>query len=47
MTPSLKPQALLSWLASGTPPRRNYTKTVAKIARRLVGAGVEAALSVL
>ncbi len=47
MTTSLKVQALLSWLASGAPPRTNYTETVAEIARRLVGAGVEVDLFVL
>jgi len=37
----------LSWLASGAPPWENYTETVAEIARRLVGVGVEADFFVL
>ena len=42
MINALKVQALLNWLASGAPPQTDYNETIAELARRLVGAGVEA-----
>lgn len=42
MTSALKIQALVNWLTSGAPPQTNYDQTIAELARRLVGAGVEA-----
>ncbi|NKB56948.1 MAG: hypothetical protein GKS00_11485 [Alphaproteobacteria bacterium] len=47
MTNSPKLRALSSLLASGAPPRTDFTETVAEIARRLVSMGVEADLIVL
>ena len=47
MNNTLKIQALISWLASGAPPQSDYTETVAELARRLLGAGVEADMIVL